>query len=192
MIAMNHLSFIVVDVETGGLDPRSSALLEIAALDMRTDEEFHQYVLPRPGSEVHPRALEVNGLTIDKLRSLGAVSEQDAVREFCSWISAFPSYIFAGANPKFDWGFLSEAIRRWEIDCRLDYHCYDIQTIALLHHEQGKISLPVYNGRPSPKVDNLIKAYRVRDLREDGIHGGAIDVMMEANILGAQLVMWQA
>lgn len=185
---MNTIPFVVVDVETGGLDADKSALLEIAAIVPSTGYSFHAYITPRDGAEMSPYAIEVNGLTPDHLKKLGAISEERAIREFCAWLESIGNYVWAGANPAFDWAFVHAAIRRWHVSYKLDYHKYDIQTVAMYHHAQGKIELPVYRV-PSPKVDHLITAYGVDNLRDGGIHGGMLDVTMEAAILQKQLAM---
>ena len=59
---------VVVDVETGGFDARQDALLEIAAVTIRMDgdrrlhpaETHFCHVLPFPGANLEPRALEFN------------------------------------------------------------------------------------------------------------------------------------
>src|SRR6202142_895787 len=76
---------VVIDVETGGFNPQTDALLEIAAglVDMGSDGtlwagETHRYhVTPFPGSNLDPPSLAVNG--IDPHHPLRpAISEDDA------------------------------------------------------------------------------------------------------------------
>ena len=76
---------VVIDVETGGFNPQTDALLEIAAVmvEMRSDgsltrgntHRFH--VVPFPGSNMEPASMAVNG--IDPHHPLRpAIPEEDA------------------------------------------------------------------------------------------------------------------
>ena len=78
---------VVVDVETGGFVPATDALLEIAAVLVRLDEDgllqpaesvrFH--VKPFPGARLDPASLEITG--IDPFHPLRlAVDETEALR----------------------------------------------------------------------------------------------------------------
>ena len=76
---------VVIDVETGGFNPKTDALLEIAAvlIEMRSDGtlargETHRYhVVPFPGANIESASLAVNG--IDPHHPLRpAITEADA------------------------------------------------------------------------------------------------------------------
>jgi ribonuclease T len=78
---------VVVDVETGGFNSQTDALLEIAAvfLELRSDgtlargETFRYHVTPFPGSNMEPASMAVNG--IDPHHPLRpAISEEDALQ----------------------------------------------------------------------------------------------------------------
>src|SRR5688500_7615724 len=61
---------VVIDVETGGFNPATDALLEIAAvlIDMQPDgslrrgETYRFHVQPFPGANLEPAALQVTGI----------------------------------------------------------------------------------------------------------------------------------
>src|SRR6202047_3680916 len=78
---------VVVDLETGGFNSRTDALLEIAAVfvEMRSDgtlargETFRYHVIPFPGSNLEPASMAVTG--IDPHHPLRpAISEEDALQ----------------------------------------------------------------------------------------------------------------
>jgi len=78
---------VVIDVETGGFNPQTDALLEIAAvlLEMRSDgtlargETYRYHVTPFPGANMEPASLAVNG--IDPHHPLRpAIAEEDALQ----------------------------------------------------------------------------------------------------------------
>jgi len=73
---------VVVDVETGGFNERTDALLEIAAVLLDFDENgklhpsksYKTHVVPFDGSNLEPKSLEVNG--IDPFHPLRAAREE--------------------------------------------------------------------------------------------------------------------
>jgi ribonuclease T len=64
---------VVVDVETGGFNAQTDALLEIAASIIRMDdfgrlfvaETLFEHVEPFPGSRIDPKSLEFTGIRLD-------------------------------------------------------------------------------------------------------------------------------
>ena len=77
---------VVIDVETAGFNAKTDALLEIAAITLKMDEQgwltpdttLHFHVEPFEGANLQPEALAFNG--IDPHNPLrGAVSEYDAL-----------------------------------------------------------------------------------------------------------------
>lgn len=116
---------VVVDVETGGFEATTDALLEICAIVIHMDsdgrlfpgEPIATHVEPFPGARVDPRALEVTGIDPGHpFRAAKAEREaldhvfgpvRKAIRE-----SACQRAILVGHNAHFDLGFLNAAIRR--------------------------------------------------------------------------------
>ena len=136
---------VVVDVETGGFNAETDALLEIAAvlIDMDADGRLrrgvtHNYhVRPFEGAKIEPAALQVNG--IDPYHPLRpAIPERDALqRVFREVRHAVKAYgcsraILVGHNAAFDLGFLNATVKRADIK-RNPFHpfsCFDTATLA--------------------------------------------------------------
>ena len=79
---------VVIDVETAGFNPKTDALLEMAATTLKMDldgwlsidQTIHFHVEPFEGANIEKAAIEFNG--IDPFNPLrGAVSEHDALHE---------------------------------------------------------------------------------------------------------------
>lgn len=126
-IATRFRSFlpVVVDVETGGFNAETDALLEIAAVLLQADTggrlsrgETHRYhVAPFEGANLEPASLSVNG--IDPHHPLRpAIDEKDALtrvfREVRRAIreSGCSRAILVGHNAFFDLSFLNAAVAR--------------------------------------------------------------------------------
>lgn len=100
---------ISIDTETGGLDPRKAALLSISACQVEDPTKtFNVFILPGPGEELHPKALEVNGYTPELWKERGAVSLCDALKMFKAWLP-FSGNSPLAHNAPFDKGFLEAA-----------------------------------------------------------------------------------
>jgi ribonuclease T len=136
---------VVVDIETGGFNAETDALLEIAAvlINMDTDgvlsrgatHSFH--VKPFEGARLDPVSLSVTG--IDPFHPLRpALPERDALqrvfREIRHALRAFDCRraILVGHNAAFDLGFLNAAVKRADVK-RNPFHpfsCFDTATLA--------------------------------------------------------------
>ena len=116
---------VVVDVETGGFNSKTDALLEIAAVLLEANgdgtfgrgETIRYHVKPFAGANMEPASLAVNGIdphhplrpAIDEKEALQNVFREvrRAVRE-----AGCTRAILVGHNSAFDLGFLNEAIER--------------------------------------------------------------------------------
>ncbi|MEM8983140.1 MAG: ribonuclease T [Pseudomonadota bacterium] len=119
---------VIVDVETGGFNSATDALLEIAAVPITVADDgsfiraettrFH--VLPFEGARMDPASLAVNG--IDPNHPLRpAIDEKDALqrlfREVRRAVKAHgcTRAVLVGHNASFDLGFLNAAVARTDI-----------------------------------------------------------------------------
>lgn len=136
---------VVVDVETGGFNVATDALLEIAAvlIDIDPSGELKRgatvawHVQPFPGSRLDPTALSVTG--IDPFHPLRpALPERDALqRVFREVRHALKAHdcrraILVGHNAAFDLTFLNAAVARAEVR-RNPFHpfsSFDTATLA--------------------------------------------------------------
>jgi len=136
---------VVIDVETGGFQPATDALLQIAAvpIDIEPDgrlrrAETHSYhVRPFENSRLDPASLLVN--KIDPWHPLRpAIDESDALRRiFLAVRAAIRTHgcrraVLVGHNAAFDLAFLNAAVTRTGIK-RNPFHpfsCFDTATLA--------------------------------------------------------------
>ncbi len=116
---------VVIDVETGGFNAKTDALLEIAAVIIRMDEQgiLHTcdpvscHVAPFEGANLEKKALEFNG--IDPSHPFReALAEAEALRYIFAPIrkavkaSGCKRAILVGHNAFFDLGFVNAAVAR--------------------------------------------------------------------------------
>ena len=155
LMAQRFRSFlpVVVDIETGGFNPESDALLEIAAVTLTMDPEgnllpdatFAYHIEPFAGANVEQAALDFTGIRLDDpLRKQVAVSESEALGEIFRPVrKAIKAHgctraILVGHNAAFDHGFLNAAVNRCEIK-RNPFHpfsSFDTASLAGLVYGQ--------------------------------------------------------
>jgi ribonuclease T len=136
---------VVVDVETGGFNASTDALLEIAAVligmspegELRAVESLRYHVQPFHGSRIDPASLAVNG--IDPHHPLRpAMPEKEALSQLFRSVrlairaSDCTRAVLVGHNASFDLGFLNAATARCDIK-RNPFHpfsSFDTATLA--------------------------------------------------------------
>src|SRR5689334_6094211 len=137
---------VVIDVETGGFNCATDALLEIAAVlihfgpDGRLQRgESHAYhVRPFEGANLEPASLAITG--IDPWHPLRpAIPEKDALGRIFTEVRAqmkaqdCKRAVLVGHNAAFDLGFLNAAVARADIK-RNPFHpfsCFDTATLEI-------------------------------------------------------------
>lgn len=119
---------VVIDVETGGFNPNTDALLEIAAVtlvpshrgELTIGPSFFYPVEPYPNSNIEGSALEFTGIKLDSAFR-DAFEEKDAINQLFQNIRPYiKSYqcsraIIVGHNTHFDHQFMKAAISRNQI-----------------------------------------------------------------------------
>jgi ribonuclease T len=149
---------VVVDVETGGFNPETDALLEVAAVLLGVDEsgawkaaETHScHVIPFPDARLDSAALEFN--RIDPYHPLRfAIHEREALQRIFQPIrkairrNGCTRAVLVGHNAAFDLAFLNAAVKRTAIK-RNPFHpftTFDTATLAGLAFGQTVLSRAV-------------------------------------------------
>lgn len=149
---------VVVDVETGGFNCKTDALLEIAAVLVESHEDgtltrgetFRYHVKPFSGANLEAASLAVNGIDPDHpLRP--AIDERDALQNIFREVrraireAGCTRAILVGHNASFDLGFVNEAIERSAIK-RNPFHpfsCFDTATLCGIAYGQTVLARAV-------------------------------------------------
>ena len=142
---------VVVDVETGGFNNKTDALLEIAAvtLDMddtgyiHPDETMHFHVKPFEGANIDQAAIDFIG--VDPFHPLRiATNEEDAMQGIFKMVrkvvkrTGCNRAVLVGHNATFDLGFVNAAAERCDLK-RNPFHpfsCFDTATLGGLAYGQ--------------------------------------------------------
>ena len=146
---------VVIDVETGGFNEKTDALLEVAAITLKIDEsgeiaihnEYTANVDPFPGANIEPASLEITG--IDPFHPFRmARKEDEVIREMFRFIGkemkqyACTRAIMIGHNTTLDLNFINAAATRNKI-ARNPFHpfsTFDTVSLAGLAYGQTVLS----------------------------------------------------
>lgn len=146
---------VVIDVETGGFNPKTDALLQIAAVLLTMDGKgfIHSHrtvsahVQPFEGANLEPASLEVTG--IDPWHPLRiALPEKQALETIFKEVrkavkaNECKRAVIVGHNAAFDLNFVNAAIERTAIK-RSPFHpfsCLDTVTLGALAYGQTVLS----------------------------------------------------
>jgi ribonuclease T len=138
---------VIIDVETGGFNAQTDAMLEIAAVTLKVDDEgflvpdtcFHEHVIPFEDANIEKAAIEFNG--IDPFCALrGAKEEGEVMKSLCNHVRKTQKAadcqrsVIVAHNATFDQGFVNAAIARQNIK-RTPFHpfvSFDTTSLAAL------------------------------------------------------------
>ena len=131
---------VIIDVETAGFDAKKDALLELAAITLKMDEngnlqpdqKCHFHIEPFEGANINPESLKFNGIDIhNPLR--GAVSELDAITGLFQMVrrgqkdAECQRSIIVAHNAAFDQSFVMAAAERTaELFCYMVNHLKEL------------------------------------------------------------------
>ncbi|BAC24481.1 rnt [Wigglesworthia glossinidia endosymbiont of Glossina brevipalpis] len=119
---------VVIDVETAGFDPYRDALLEIAIITLRMDDngflridnKLHFNIIPTPGLNIKKSALKFN--KIDPYNPFrAAINERKAIKEIFNTVrlgikkQSCSKAVVVAHNAYFDHSFLMSAVDRSKI-----------------------------------------------------------------------------
>lgn len=117
---MNKIIFI--DTETGGVNPEKAALIQLSGIiriDKKDVEKFNFYIKPFENSEVNKKALEVQGRTLEELKTDKYVEEKEVYKQFIKLLDKYidkydrtDKFIVAGYNVRFDVDILKAFFQR--------------------------------------------------------------------------------
>lgn len=145
---------VVVDLETGGFNHQTDALLQIAAIPLLRDEKGHlhqgemttHHIVPFEGANMEPDSLAICG--IDPYHPLRlAIDEKDALGNVFKHIrnsvkqNNCSRAILVGHNAHFDLNFLNAAVERCGVK-RNPFHLFSVMdTVTLAGMAYGQTVL---------------------------------------------------
>ena len=123
-----------VDVETSGPIPGEFSLLTIGACDVFDPQQTFSCELKPTTRNADPKALEVTGLSLDRLERDG-LDPAVGMQKFRDWVisTAGPDAtpVFVGFNAPFDWSFVNYYFHRYLGENPFGFAALDIKSMYM-------------------------------------------------------------
>jgi len=139
--------FVVMDLETTGLNPAIDEIIEIGAIRVTLDAQNHPafQTLVKSARKVPPKITRMTGITREMLEGDG-LPLKDALCQFKEFVGELPIVTF---NADFDMRFLHNASSRCGVTFSNPYTC------ALKRARRAWLGLPSYHLADLAKMGNL-------------------------------------
>lgn len=113
--------FVVLDLETTGLDPEKNEIIEYGAIKVQvgTTDQLAFQMLVKPEKNVSKKITQITGITQEMLEQEG-VEPQEALTQLMQFIEDLPLVTY---NADFDMGFLHSTARKYGAVVRNPYTC---------------------------------------------------------------------
>ena len=113
--------FVILDLETTGLNPYVDEIIEIGAIKVTLDATQHPtfQVLVKPSVKLPRKIVEITGIT-QAMIDAGGIAPSDALTQFVEFVGELP---FVTYNAAFDIGFLINTYRRYGRTLTNKYDC---------------------------------------------------------------------
>lgn len=156
--------YVIFDLETTGLNPRTEAITEIGALIWKNGEILKEFTtFANPEKPISPEIQKLTGITDDMLK--GAPSQKEAIEKFKEFIG--DRIIIAHNAGGFDVNFLKVSGEKLGIE----FNCQFIDTFPLAKN--------LLTNLKNHKLDNLANYYKLGDFNH---HRAMADTYMLAKI----------
>ncbi|MFH1330220.1 MAG: 3'-5' exonuclease [Actinomycetota bacterium] len=127
-------AYISVDVETAGPAPCAYSLLSLGACLVDDPERTFYAELQPARLKTDPAALAVSGLTLEHLAAHG-LPPGEAMSRFAAWVGEVTPPggrpVFVAFNAPFDWMFVADYFRRFEVPNPFGHAALDIKALYM-------------------------------------------------------------
>lgn len=170
---------LVLDFETGGLDPATDAICSLAAVVYNDGpEETLHLLIDDPEGAKNPDAMAVHGITQEDINATG-VGPWVAVQRLKAMLQRNDMrgrVVLAGHNLTFDVGFLRRLYRLAGEDYRAQfmYGGLDTKSAALMFEQAGRLRFD---------SSSLVDVAPALGVKHEGAHDALADAVVTAKVL---------
>lgn len=165
MNTLKNLTFICLDIEATGLDPKEDRIIELAAVRFKLDLELDTYeTLVDPRCVISPESTVIHGITNEMVVNQPKVEQ--ILPEFLHFLKRD---IIIGHQISFDIAMLMEECKRHQIPHSLN-HIQSIDTLRLARH---------YGDSQKNSLESLAKHF---DIPINNTHRAMCDVLLNIRV----------
>jgi DNA polymerase III epsilon subunit-like protein len=148
---------LVIDVETSGLDPSTSSIVSIGAVDfLNPANQYYAECRVFDGAHISDESIAVNGFTRAQLADPARRSNEAVLREFLLWATRISHRVIAGQNINFDFQFLLAGASRFRIHFPLGGRVVDLHGVAYAHMLAHGFAPPLKDGKSTLSLDAIL------------------------------------
>lgn len=149
---------IVVDVETTGSNPYKNCIVSIGAVEFENPENtFYRECQIFEGAEIELDAMRVNGFSIDQIKDPNKKTLEQVMNEFINWCSGFYNKTIIAHNAGFDFGFLEQSFKRYNLYWQFGFRSIDIHTACYLNMMTNNIETPLMYGTSGLSLNKVLE-----------------------------------
>lgn len=187
--------YIVLDVETTGLDPYNNSVIEIGAIcfEEREDSEYPVEISRYVGkmSADQYSSIDMEALQVNKRMLYGDVFSTESLADqvwvgFAEWLARFctKETIIIGHNVDFDLKFLEAGANRFRIDLKriLSKKKIDTKQVALFLKDAGVINPDNFRLITLWNYFFLDRENKTADANDDNPHNAIMDALMTSQV----------
>jgi DNA polymerase-3 subunit epsilon len=180
--AWRDAQYIVIDVETTGLDPRRNVMIDIGAIEIEggralISTTWRSKIQPSDGVSISPSSAKIHGLTSGDLRD--AISAEDVMREL---LNKLIGHVVVMHHANIDVGFINRALSKtWGIE--LHGPIIDTARLAMHLHRTDRW----LRGYEAPTMSTQLRSLcEMMGVPVDSEHDALIDSISTSQLFLAQ------
>ena len=175
---------LVIDTETGGIDPLKWSILSIGAVAWENGEilgETEILVAEQP-IQAEPGAMKVNRINLKEHAAIGLAPKRAVANLENFFLQYFPQgkVPLAGHNIGFDIGFLQRLYRLAALDFEERFSHRSIDTSSIMNFLKLAGKLPI----PSSSLESGLKYFQI-EVKDSDRHTALADARATAKLLTA-------
>jgi len=156
---------IVIDIEASGINPEKHSIVSLGAVDFRNPKNlFYEecriwdgaHILEKGDSDELKSAQEINGMTPDQMHDVKKQSVGELIEHFREWVETCSDQVFAGHNPSFDIGFITDSIKRFHVEWSLPKRTIDLHSVCYAHMMSHDVEPPLKNKKSFLSSDTVM------------------------------------
>lgn len=174
---------IAVDIETSGFDFLKCGIWQIAAIDLKTKNQFFgECQIDNEDRIINDLSekpvLEVIGKTEKLLRAPDKQSQKELLKKFFKWFENVKIKNCICQNPQFDLGFIMTKARKYGLKIPFHHRAFDLHSIASLKYFQIKGKFLIDKDHSGMGLSSISKFCGMNDERK--VHNALEDARLEA------------
>jgi len=170
---------IVFDTEFSYSDFVKGGIFEIGAVDFENPKrKFFGQCRIDDDNIISQEAMQITGMTEEKLRDKKKMSQKDLIKKFLAWCDKSKTKNFMGHCIHIDFGHIVSKARKYNIAYDFHWRAYDLHSMASQKYLEINGKLLIKNNRSDMSLSKILEFCGMKDNRK--IHNALEDAKLTA------------